>query len=170
MGLGLGRGAPVPGSPEIGLMRWAHRFMRWLGHRAFLELVFTFLSYTVIRGFYSCKASLVKRKKILAAWQNLTGATSPPPRTAAVLLSDDINAWPTDTRPPDAHKTAHQKGKPPDKTKQTKKSETLDKPVQPLSLAPLLAAAAAPAPLTLLMVLRCFGTRASSCEKSSARW
>ena len=56
----------------------------------------------ITHAFLDCPAAAPAIDWLLTAWQNLSGATSPPPRTAAVLLADDINAWPADTRPSDA--------------------------------------------------------------------
>ena len=53
-------------------------------------------------AFLDCPAAAPAIDWLLAAWQHLSGAASPPPRSAALLLADDINAWPADTRPSDA--------------------------------------------------------------------
>ena len=53
----------------------------------------------ITHAFMDCPAAAPAIDWLLQAWQHLSGAPSAPPRTAAVLLADDIGAWPEDSRP-----------------------------------------------------------------------
>ena len=49
--------------------------------------------------FIDCPAATPAIDWLLQTWQQLSNAPAPPPRTAAVLLADDIEAWPIAHRP-----------------------------------------------------------------------
>ena len=49
--------------------------------------------------FLTCPDILPAIDWLLNAWAALAGLDRPPPKTAALLLADDINAWPEDIRP-----------------------------------------------------------------------
>ena len=49
--------------------------------------------------FIDCPAAAPAIDWLLQTWQQLFNAPAPPPRTAAVLLADDIEAWPIAHRP-----------------------------------------------------------------------
>ena len=53
----------------------------------------------ITHAFLHCPESAPAIDWLLQAWQLLSNSAAPPPRTAAVLLADDINAWPLDIRP-----------------------------------------------------------------------
>ena len=53
----------------------------------------------ISHAFLDCPAVAPAIDWLLQAWQVLSGSTTPPPRTAAVLLADDIAAWPQESRP-----------------------------------------------------------------------
>jgi hypothetical protein len=53
----------------------------------------------ISHAFLDCPAVAPAIDWLLQAWQVLSGSSTPPPRTAAVLLADDIGAWPENSRP-----------------------------------------------------------------------
>ena len=56
-------------------------------------------SEDITHAFLSCPDILPAIDWLLNAWAALAGLDRPPPKTAALLLADDINAWPEDIRP-----------------------------------------------------------------------
>ena len=53
----------------------------------------------ITHAFLSCPDILPAIDWLLNAWAALAGLDRPPPKSAALLLADDINAWPEDIRP-----------------------------------------------------------------------
>lgn len=53
----------------------------------------------ITHAFLSCPDILPAVDWLLNAWAALAGLDRPPPKSAALLLADDINAWPEDIRP-----------------------------------------------------------------------
>ena len=53
----------------------------------------------ISHAFLDCPAAAPVIDWLLQTWQQLSNAPAPPPRTAAVLLADDIEAWPIAHRP-----------------------------------------------------------------------
>jgi len=53
----------------------------------------------ISHAFLQCPAVAPAIDWLLQVWQRLSNSASTPPRTAAVLLADDGNAWPPDIRP-----------------------------------------------------------------------
>ena len=53
----------------------------------------------ISHAFLQCPAVAPAIDWLLQVWQRLSNSASTPPRTAAVLLADDVNAWPPDIRP-----------------------------------------------------------------------